>query len=92
MDDSVPYVPIESVAKHFAVSISTVRAWVRLGYIPKSAYLKISNTYRFSLPAIVAALTSVPDNEVVQKTPAVNNAAPAAPVQLELNFNPDQDL
>jgi transposase len=24
-----PYVPIESVAKHFSVSISTIRAWVR---------------------------------------------------------------
>lgn len=29
------YVPIEDVAKHFSVSISTIRAWVRQRQIPK---------------------------------------------------------
>jgi DNA-binding transcriptional MerR regulator len=31
-----PFVPIEELAKHFAVSISTIRAWVRQGHIPQN--------------------------------------------------------
>jgi excisionase family DNA binding protein len=53
-----PYVPIEDVAKYFAVSISTVRAWLRQGHIPKTTYIKIGNTYRFNLTAIVERLTN----------------------------------
>ena len=40
-----PFVPIEDVAKHFSVSISTVRAWVRQKHIPEDAYFKIGKTY-----------------------------------------------
>ena len=39
-----PFVPIEDVAKHFSVSISTVRAWVRQKHIPEDAYFKIGKT------------------------------------------------
>lgn len=53
-----PYVPIEDVAKYFAVSISTVRAWLRQGHIPKGTYIKLGNTYRFNLTAIVERLTN----------------------------------
>ena len=34
------YVPIEDVAKHFSVSISTIRAWVRQQDIPQDTYIK----------------------------------------------------
>lgn len=84
-----PYVPIEELAKHFTVSVSTVRAWVRQGLIPKHTYIKVGNTYRFGVTKVVEALTTAPKDE----TPAPE--APAedgAPVQLELDFNnPDQD-
>ena len=58
-----PYVPVEAVAKYFAVSISTVRAWVRQGHIPKSTYIKFGNTYRFNLTAIVEHLTNAVASE-----------------------------
>ena len=51
--DEAPYVPIEDVAKHLSVSVSTIRAWVRQGYIPKATYIKVGNTYRFRLAAVV---------------------------------------
>jgi len=86
---SEPFVPIEELAKHFTVSVSTVRAWVRQGYIPKDTYLKIGNTYRFNVSKVVAALSSVPKDE--PEEPKTED--PNAPVQLELVFNnPDEDI
>ena len=41
MTNSEPFVPIEDLAKHFNVSISTVRAWIRQEHIPKDTYIKI---------------------------------------------------
>lgn len=87
---SEPFVPIEELAKHFTVSISTVRAWVRQGLIPPETYIKIGNTYRFSISKVVAALTKTPkdDVEVPVKVEVLN-----APIQLELDFNdPDKDI
>lgn len=81
-----PFVPIEELAKHFTVSVSTVRAWVRQGLIPKESYIKIGNTYRFNISKVVDSLT---------------RPANAAPIQIEapdevINFantiNPDEDL
>ena len=86
---SEPFVPIEDLAKQFTVSVSTVRAWVRQGHIPKDTYLKIGNTYRFNVSAVVNALSNTPKTE-----PEVPKAEdPKAPVQLELAFNnPDEDI
>ena len=53
-----PYVPIENLAKHFSVSVSTIRGWVRNGHIPKDTYVKIGNTYRFCVSDVSEALTS----------------------------------
>ena len=50
------FVGIEDVAKHFNVSVSTARAWVRQKEIPKNTYVKIGKTYRFKLDAVVEAL------------------------------------
>lgn len=87
-----PYVPIEDVAKHFMVSVSTVRAWVRKGQIPKETYIKVGTTYRFNIPLIVAALTKIPDADVKPGNVEVAVSSPE-PVQLELDFGtPDQDL
>lgn len=79
-----PLIPIEDVAKHFTVSVSTIRAWLRQGYIPRDAYMKLGNTYRFQLSKVVEALT---------KTEKSDAAVKADAVQMELDFaNPDQDL
>lgn len=94
---SEPFVPIEELAKRFTVSVSTVRAWVRQGHIPKDTYLKIGNTYRFNVSKVVNALSNVPKDEPevpktedpeTPETPETN-----VPVQLELAFNnPDDDI
>ena len=55
------YVPIEDVAKHLSVSISTIRGWIRRKYIPDHTYIKVGNTYRFSIDDVVSALSSKPD-------------------------------
>tara|TARA_R110000803_G_scaffold29698_4_gene67575 strand:+ start:581 stop:871 length:291 start_codon:yes stop_codon:yes gene_type:complete len=52
------YVPIEDVAKHFSVSVSTIRAWVRQDQIPKDTYIRVGNTYRFCIGDISEALTN----------------------------------
>jgi len=87
-----PFVPIEDLAKHFTVSVSTIRAWVRQGYIPKDTYLKIGNTYRFNVSKVVDALSNAPKDEPEVPKP-VEVSMPNAPVQLELVFNnPDEDI
>lgn len=86
-----PYVPIEDLAKHFTVSVSTVRAWVRQDLIPKHTYVKIGNTYRFSVSQVIAALTA-PNPATAVPTPPSAPDEDGLPVQLELDFNnPDED-
>lgn len=81
-----PLVPIEDLAKHFTVSISTIRAWLRQGHIPKHTYIKLGNTYRFQLSKVVEALTRKHKDEEVEEV-----AVP--PTQLAFDFsNPDKDL
>ena len=53
-----PFVSIEDVAKHFSVSISTVRSWVRQQRIPENTYIKIGNTQRFRIRDVADALTN----------------------------------
>tara|TARA_R110002110_G_scaffold17663_1_gene75260 strand:+ start:2145 stop:2396 length:252 start_codon:yes stop_codon:yes gene_type:complete len=80
-----PFVPIEDVAKHFAVSISTIRAWLRQGHIPKDTYVKLGNTYRFKLPAVEAALTNkAKEEEGTHNVPTET--------QLEFDLDADRDV
>lgn len=83
-----PFVPVGAVAKHFSVSISAVRSWIRQGYIPSDAYVQIGQTYRFSLSRVVDALTKRPKNDV-KMTEADDSAD--APVELDLT-PADQDI
>lgn len=53
---TTPYVTLEDAAKHFLVSLSTFRSWVRAGIIPKDTYIQLGTVYRFDLPAVEAAL------------------------------------
>lgn len=57
---NTPFVTLEEVASHFAVSTSTARNWLRQGHIPKDTYIKLGSTYRFNLPAVEAALMHMP--------------------------------
>ena len=82
-----PFVQIEDLAKHFAVSISTIRAWVRQGHIPKSTYIKIGNTYRFNKTAVSDALTKAMLDVDETSGDGVKDDR-----QLEMNFDADQDV
>ncbi len=82
-----PFVQIEDLAKHFAVSISTIRAWVRQGHIPKSTYIKIGNTYRFNKTAVSDALTKAMQDVDETSADEVKDDR-----QLEMNFDADQDV
>jgi len=85
------YVPIEKVANHLCVTVHTIRSWVRQGNIPRNTYVKVGNTYRFSLQEVIAALTTNDGNmeDPVPETPGTEQDN--QPVQLELNFDVDQD-
>jgi len=80
------YVTIIDVAKYFNVSVSTVRGWIRSESIPPSTYLKLGSTYRFRLPEVEAVLRNDTPQEVEPKVVTPN------PNQLELDFNPDEDI
>jgi|TARA_R110000744_G_scaffold130543_1_gene238207 excisionase family DNA binding protein len=82
-----PFVQIEDLAKHFAVSISTIRAWVRQGHIPKATYIKIGNTYRFNKTAVSDALTKAMLDVDEASADEVKDDR-----QLEMNFDADQDV
>jgi excisionase family DNA binding protein len=88
------YVSIEDVAKYYRVSVSTVRTWIRTGKLTPNDFLKLGNTYRFKIADVDAALRrkSVDEAPAPVEAPAATTADPTAPVQLELNFNPDQDV
>jgi excisionase family DNA binding protein len=50
-------VTIEELAKHFSISTSTARSWVRTGAIPEDTYIRVGQTYRFHIPTVSRALT-----------------------------------
>ena len=85
-----PFVPIEDLAKHFTVSVSTIRAWVRQGLIPKHTFIKVGNTYRFNVGKVVDALTNTAQDAEPEATPETP-AEESTPVQLELDFAPTPD-
>lgn len=94
-----PFVPIDDVAKHFSVSVSTIRTWVRQGHIPKDTYIKVGNTYRFSLPDVCAALAGEPRSKAEQATAEVEPSLEETTSTLfnidDLDVeasNPDRDL
>ena len=78
------FVPIEDVARYFSVSISTIRAWVRQDRIPSDTYIKVGNTYRFSIPKVEDALLSA---DAPEKDADDNDELGEA--QLELDFESD---
>lgn len=97
-----PFVPIEEVAKHFTVSVSTIRAWVRQGHIPKDTYIKVGNTYRFAIDNVATALTrretEAPAVAVASGTGAVAAVAMVSHVDDDLDideevvYNLDDDM
>tara|TARA_R110000803_G_C11900227_1_gene311997 strand:+ start:522 stop:830 length:309 start_codon:yes stop_codon:yes gene_type:complete len=87
-----PFVPIEDLSKHFSVSVSTIRAWVRQGHIPKDTYIKVGNTYRFSIDDVSIALTKAAGNTTKKSTSAtatVGGLAAVTDVELVQGYTSD---
>lgn len=74
------YMTIEEVARHFRVSVSTVRAWVRRGTIPA---LMVANIFRFKLPEVEAALLAHSKLRPTKTAP---------PVLDPVGIDPNQDM
>ena len=73
-----PYVPIEELANHFSVSISTIRAWVRQGSIPN----------RFCIGEVTQALTAQAEAAKATVTPIgveIVSATQAEPINVNLD-------
>jgi excisionase family DNA binding protein len=90
MDDEA-FVPIDGVAKHFSVSISTVRAWIRQDIIPS---LKLGGVYRFKLSEVEQALRSICGGALPKENYDGSITVEQDPndPQMALNFNPDHDI
>lgn len=76
-NETEPLVPVDDVARHFSVSVSTIRKWVSRGLIPRDTFMKLGNTYRFKLSAVSEALTNANREE--------------APVNEDVVTGPDLD-
>jgi len=85
MSELKGFVPIEDVARYFRVSISTIRMWARTNKIPANTYIKLGNTYRFSIPKVEEALLLLGATEIVSEE-AVESGE-----QLELDFEEGKD-
>jgi excisionase family DNA binding protein len=85
------FVPIEGVAKHFSVSVSTVRAWIRQDLIPS---LKLGGVYRFKITEVEQALRSICGGELPKENFDGSLDVKQDPnnPQMVLNFNPDEDI
>ena len=89
-----PFISIKEIAKHFSVSISTIRAWVRQGYIPKNTYIKVGNTYRFSITDVCNALANTGSSDTKEPdsaTPDIDIVIKIDPTWTPSNGN-DEDL
>ena len=80
-------ITIDDLAKRLAVSISTVRSWVRQGFIPKDTYVQIAKTYRFDYDRVIEALKARNKSE---PTPA--EMVKTEQLELDLVVHPDKDL
>ena len=92
---SESFVPIEDLAKHFSVSISTVRAWVRQKHIPEDTYIKVGSTYRFRVSDVESALTKVNTREDVSNDLEVATTPQTVEVEVEedqMEFDLDEDV
>ena len=87
-----PFVPIEDLANHFSVSVSTIRSWVRQGHIPKDTYIKVGNTYRFSVTRVASALLEGADDfdvTVIDTAPTDEDLAAAIEEPQQLSLDDD---
>ena len=71
------YVTLDELAAHVGVKISTVRQWVKRGYIPRNTYIKAGSTYRFCLKDVEASLRDEGTEEDVSDV-SIEDATPVS--------------
>tara|TARA_R100000935_G_C2710014_1_gene113700 strand:+ start:84 stop:326 length:243 start_codon:yes stop_codon:yes gene_type:complete len=76
-------VPIEDVAKHFSVSLSTARKWVRDGVIPENMYVKVGKTQRFALARVAEAMLA---------HGSAGNSTQVQATEIAAEFDADEDV
>jgi excisionase family DNA binding protein len=76
-----PYVSLEALAKHFSVSASTVRNWIRIDLVP---FLKVGGVYRFKITDVEDALRKISTSK--QEPPLPSGT------QLVFDFDPIKDF
>jgi excisionase family DNA binding protein len=81
-------VTIDVLAKRLAVSVSTVRSWVRQGFIPRDTYMQIAKTYRFDYERVIEALKA----HNAEGPPKPAEMVPTEQLELDLVVHPDKDL
>ena len=81
-------ITIDTLAKKLNVSVSTVRSWIRQGYIPKDTYVQIAKTYRFDYDRVMEALRRRTKDD--PPTPA--EMVKTEQLELDLVVHPDKDL
>jgi DNA-binding transcriptional MerR regulator len=52
------YISIEELAEHLAVSVSTIRTWLKSGLFSKDAFFAVNTVYRFKLEVVLEELHS----------------------------------
>ena len=92
-EETPTYVPIEVVGRRLSLAITTLRQWVKTGVIPSDTYIKVGQTYRFNLPAVVHALTDTeePRDKVTPKQ-LQDFTNDLASRQDATSIDPDEDM
>jgi len=78
-----PYVPTEDVAKLFSVNSTTIRAWVRQGFIKKTSYIKIGHIFRFRVSRVMEDVENLSDGQTEIEEPKQQEPIETAPVEVE---------
>ena len=88
---SGPYVPIEDLANHFSVSVSTIRGWVRLKHIPEHTYIRVGNTYRYCIDDVVESLSThaLPVTRAEWEKEELDDDGP---LEIPHEYNEDEDI
>ena len=81
MNTEEKYSTIDDVAEYFAVSVSTVRKWLRQKLITHASYLKVGNTFRFKISLVEQDLKEgaedspeLPDQDALNEEPPEEKA------------------
>jgi excisionase family DNA binding protein len=81
--DGPDFISIEALSRHLAVSVTTIRTWIRAGAIKKNSFFRVGEgAYHFLLEEVIEGLKAEPNNDVSE---------PKDLTQLELALEETED-